>query len=57
MTVSCNFVESVLQSMVITWKKHKNNFIVFLFFQTESQNFDSVHTLLTFAHIITHCPF
>jgi len=41
MTVSCNFVESVLQSMVITLKKNKNNFIVFhvfLFFQTEAQN-------------------
>jgi uncharacterized protein YktB (UPF0637 family) len=41
--------------------ERKQNFIlfhVFLFFQTESQNFiDSVHKLLTFAHIITHCPF
>jgi hypothetical protein len=43
--------------MVITLKKNKNNFIVFhvfLFFQMESQNFiDSVHILLTSAHIIT----
>jgi len=47
--------------MVITLKENKNNFFlfhVFLFFQMESQNFiDSVRTLLTFAHTITHCPF